>query len=96
MLNNFYNQHGYYVQIISLPQLLIDIVNHRDVPHHEVIDEKEKKELLEKFHIKQENLPVILRDDSMARYLGLRPGEVVRIQRASPTSGTYISYRICV
>jgi len=96
MLNNFYNQLGYYVQIISLPQLMIDIVNHRDVPHHEVMDDKEKKELLEKYYIKEENLPVILRDDAMARYLGLRPGEVVRILRPSPTSGTYVSYRICV
>jgi DNA-directed RNA polymerase subunit H (RpoH/RPB5) len=96
MLNNFYNQMGYYVQIISLPQLLIDIVNHRDVPHHEVISETEKKELLEKYYIKQENLPVILRDDAMARYLGMRPGEVVKILRPSPTSGTYVSYRICV
>ncbi len=96
MLNNFYNQKGYYVQIISLPQLLINIVNHRDVPHHEVIDENDKKELLVKYNIKQENLPVILRDDAMARYLGLRPGEIVRILRPSPTSGTYVSYRICV
>jgi DNA-directed RNA polymerase subunit H (RpoH/RPB5) len=96
MLNNFYNQMGYYVQIISLPQLLIDIVNHRDVPHHEVISETEKKDLLEKYYIKQDNLPVILRDDAMARYLGLRPGEVVKILRPSPTSGTYTSYRICV
>ena len=96
MLNNFYNQMGYYVQIISLPQLMIDIVNHRDVPHHEVISETEKKDLLEKYYIKQENLPVILRDDAMARYLGLRPGEVVKILRPSPTSGTYTSYRICV
>jgi DNA-directed RNA polymerase subunit H (RpoH/RPB5) len=95
MLNNFYNQKGYYVQIISLPQLLINIVNHRDVPHHEVIDENDKKELLVKYNIKQENLPIILRDDAMARYLGLRPGEIVRILRPSPTSGTYVSYRIC-
>jgi DNA-directed RNA polymerase subunit H (RpoH/RPB5) len=96
MLNNFYNQKGYYVQIISLPQLLINIVNHRDVPHHEVIEENEKKDILLKYHIKPENLPVILRDDAMARYLGLRPGEIVRILRPSPTSGTYVSYRMCV
>jgi DNA-directed RNA polymerase subunit H (RpoH/RPB5) len=96
MLNNFYNQKGYYVQIISLPQLLINIVDHCDVPEHKVITEKEKNELLEKYYIKPENLPVILRDDAMARYLGLCPGEVIQIIRPSPTSGTYTSYRICV
>jgi DNA-directed RNA polymerase subunit H (RpoH/RPB5) len=96
MLNNFYNQKGYFVQIISLTQLLINIVEHRDVPKHEVITEVEKKELLEKYYITESNLPNILRDDPMAVYLGLTPGEIVRILRPSPTSGTYISYRICV
>ena len=96
MLNNFYNQKGYFVQIISLTQLLINIVDHRDVPKHEVITAEEKKEILEKYHIKEINLPNILRDDAMAIYLGLTPGEVVRILRPSPTSGTYVSYRICV
>jgi DNA-directed RNA polymerase subunit H (RpoH/RPB5) len=96
MLNNFYNQKGYYVQIISIPQLLINIIDHRDVPKHEVMDEKEKQELLEKYGIKDSNIPIILRDDALARYLGLTPGEVVRILRPSPTSGTYTSYRICV
>jgi DNA-directed RNA polymerase subunit H (RpoH/RPB5) len=96
MLNNFYNQKGYFVQIISLNQLLINIVDHRDVPKHEVITEEEKNELLEKYHIKESNLPNILREDAMAIYLGLTPGEVVRILRPSPTSGTYETYRICV
>ena len=96
MLNNFYNQKGYFVQIISLTQLLINIVEHRDVPKHEVITEVEKKELLEKYYITESNLPNILRDDPMAVYLGLTPGEIVRILRPSPTSGTYVSYRICV
>jgi DNA-directed RNA polymerase subunit H (RpoH/RPB5) len=96
MLNNFYNQKGYFVQIISLTQLLINIVDHRDVPKHEVITEEEKNEILEKYHIKENNLPNILREDAMAIYLGLTPGEVVRILRPSPTSGTYVSYRICV
>jgi DNA-directed RNA polymerase subunit H (RpoH/RPB5) len=96
MLNNFYNQKGYFVQIISLTQLLINIVDHRDVPKHEVITEEEKNEIIEKYHIKENNLPNILREDAMAIYLGLTPGEVVRILRPSPTSGTYVSYRICV
>jgi DNA-directed RNA polymerase subunit H (RpoH/RPB5) len=96
MLNNFYNQKGYFVQIISLPQLLINIIDHRDVPKHEVISEEEKKELLEKYYIDDSKLPNILRNDAMAIYLGILPGEVVRILRPSPTSGTYVSYRICV
>lgn len=96
MIVNFYNQKGYYVQIIGLPQLNINIVDHQDVPKHIVLNEKEKKELLEKYQLNDKQLPFILRDDAMARYLGLLPGEVVKILRSSPTSGTYLTYRICV
>lgn len=95
MLNNFYNQRGYFVQIIGLPQLAIDIVEHVKVPHHEVLKEEEKKELLEKYDLKDEQLPRISRDDPMAKYLGLVPGEVVKILRSSPTSGSALYYRLC-
>ena len=64
MLNNFYNQKGYYVQIISLPQLLINIVNHRDVPHHEVIDENDMLMAMEAKKIKLEKWSSIFKDAS--------------------------------
>jgi len=95
MLNNFYNQKGYFVQIIGLPQLLIDIVEHIKVPHHEVIGEEEKQEVLKKYNTEDMNLPKISRDDAMAKYLGMIPGEVVKILRSSPTSGSAVYYRRC-
>lgn len=95
MLNNFYNQKGYFVQIIGLSQLLIDIVEHVKVPHHEVMTEEDKKILLKKYNTEDKNLPRISRDDPMAKYLGMMPGEVVKILRSSPTSGSALYYRIC-
>jgi DNA-directed RNA polymerase subunit H (RpoH/RPB5) len=95
MLNNFYNQKGYFVQIIGLPQLVINIVEHVKVPKHKVITEEEKQELLKKYNLTQDKLPRISRDDPMAKYLGMVPGEVVKILRSSPASGSSEYYRLC-
>jgi DNA-directed RNA polymerase I, II, and III subunit RPABC1 len=41
-------------------------------------------------------LPHIHRSDVMAKWLGLRQGDVVRITRYNETSGEYYYYRYCV
>lgn len=86
------------LQTFDIRHLQFNISRHELVPKHELVsDESEIKDILEKFMIKTKyQLPIILKTDAMAKYLGLKNGDIVKISRASPTAGEYIVYRCCV
>jgi DNA-directed RNA polymerase I, II, and III subunit RPABC1 len=88
---------GLHIQIFEIKELQFNISKHVLVPKHEVVDEQEVKSIVERYTIKSKfQLPHILKNDPMSRYLGLKSGDVVRITRTSPTAGEYIIYRCCL
>ncbi len=66
------------------------------VPRHSIMSEEEVQELLERYGIVREKLPQILMMDPCARAVNAQPGQVLKIERESPTAGTSYYYRLVV
>ncbi len=85
------------VQVFELQRLMFNVTHHDLVPLHEIVSDAEISEMLERFNVKAKSqLPHILSGDPVAQYLALKPGQVVRITRSSPSAGVYVMYRLCV
>ena len=96
-INSRYYQYGYFLQIFSINTLQFNISHHNLVPHHRIISNEEKIEVLKRYNASStNNFPKILREDPAAKYYGMRPNDVCEIKVDSIISGVYTKYRLCI
>ena len=88
---------GIDAQFFELKRLQMNISRHFLVPKHDPMrNEEEIAGVLDKFMLKSRfQLPIIYDKDPMAQYLALKHGQLVKITRISPTSGSHVVYRCC-
>ena len=70
-----------------------DTTKHVLVPKHSKLSEKDKKELFERYRVTLKEMPKILINDPALIGLDVKPGDIVKIIRKSPTAGEAIFYR---
>lgn len=91
----------YRIRFFEASNIVHDPSSFAIVPKHEKLSPEETKIMLNEFYLKNSKadknlLPIIrFHEDPQARWLGLVPGDIVKITRPSPMSGEYVIYRVC-
>jgi DNA-directed RNA polymerase subunit H (RpoH/RPB5) len=92
-----FDHDGVFVILHNIKRLQFNLLEHSLVPEVDVLSEEERLALFQKLNIQTgAQLPEIDRFDPMALALCMRPGQVCKIIRTSPTALEHYYYRICV
>jgi DNA-directed RNA polymerase subunit H len=73
-----------------------DITKHHLVPKHTKLNDSEKDKLLQELNINSAQLPKIIAEDPAIVHLGIKAGDVIKIERESKTAGISIYYRVVI
>lgn len=99
-MNQYLNQlflQGRFIVLLSLDRLQFNILNHQYVPPHTILLKEEVDEIMKKYNVADKSqLPDISRYDPVALAIGMRPGDVCKIDRASKSAIHSTYYRVCV
>ena len=84
------------IELFKEDDLLVNITKHQLVPQHILLSAEEKQRVLERYKLKESQLPRMTSNDPVAKYFGMTRGDVVKIIRKSETAGRYVTYRLVV
>ena len=96
-VNRIFYKDGTYAQIFWLNSLLFNISEHDLVPKYKIMNDSEKQALIDKLYLDHEkNLPKILVTDPVAKFYGVRIGQLCEIEYTNQTNGFNKTYRLCI
>lgn len=91
-------QDGLLIEVFTLQEMQFNVSHHKWVPKHQICSPEEKKKIMKTYAADRHQIPNIKTSDAMARYLGIRKGQMVRIIRDSDVmeGEKTISYRLAI
>ena len=94
---NYLKKHNLMIRFFEAKRIVNDPTSFAIVPKHEKIGEEDVKKMMNECYLQSKaQLPILrFHEDMQARWLGLVPGDVVKITRSSPSAGEYTLYRVC-
>ena len=72
------------------------VSTHVLIPKHELLTREEAGQITKQFSATPSQFPYLLATDPVAKEIGAKPGDFVRITRKSETSGSSTYYRFVV
>ncbi|KAI5150501.1 DNA-directed RNA polymerases I, II, and III subunit RPABC1 [Enteropsectra breve] len=82
------------VEHFLIEELLFNKTKHILVPKHTIMGPEETAVLLKTLRAEKCNLAGILSSDPICRFIGGKTGDVIKIERASQTTGISLYYRV--
>ena len=84
------------LQCFHIKNLLFNPTKHFLVPKHVKLTPEEATEVMDKYLVKKNQMPYILHTDVISKWLGLKHGDIVKIERLNENSGISYYYRVCI
>lgn len=73
----------------------INIIHQESIVSHTIMDKDEANQVLNYFYKTSDKLPIISVNDPPIIWIGGKPGDIIKIDRISETTGESVGYRLC-
>lgn len=95
-IKDIWIEENIYISLIYIKCLQFNILKHELVPKHSILNTKETEEFKIKYNISENSeLPEISYFDPVCLVIGVRPDNIVKIDRKSRTTINSTYYRVC-
>lgn len=96
IVKDIYMSDGIYISVLNIARLQFNILKHEMVPRHVILSKEEALEVKKYYNIMNDSeIPDISYFSPVSLVLGIRPGNLVKIERKSRTAIDGVFYRIC-
>ena len=98
-LKDVWEQEGIFIRLFNIKRLQFNILKHFLVPKHIILTDEEIKDFKKTFNLKEKigtSIPDISRFSPVGLAIGIRPGDLCKIERNSKTALNTLYYRVCI